>query len=81
MKTFEKVGRKFNDVYTKLFAGGSARLKIVESDDPLEAGLNYLVSPPGKELQSIAVSIRREQSANRFGINFCGVFNKPAAVF
>ena len=48
LEAFEKVSRKFNDVYTKLFAGGSARLEMVESDDPLEAGLELLVSPPGK---------------------------------
>ena len=55
LEAFEKVGRKFNDVYTKLFAGGSARLEMVESDDPLEAGLELLVSPPGKKLQSINI--------------------------
>ena len=70
LEAFEKVGRKFNDVYTKLFAGGSARLEMVESDDPLEAGLELLVSPPGKKLQSYYSSIRRGTSANRFSINF-----------
>ena len=49
LEAYEKVNRKFNDVYTKLFAGGSARLEMVESDDPLEAGLELLVSPPGKK--------------------------------
>ncbi|MFZ9489696.1 MAG: chromosome segregation SMC family protein, partial [Candidatus Fonsibacter ubiquis] len=48
---YDKVGRKFNDVYTKLFGGGNARLELIESDDPLEAGLELLVSPPGKKLQ------------------------------
>ncbi len=48
LDAFEKVNRKFNDVYTKLFAGGNARLELIESDDPLEAGLELLVSPPGK---------------------------------
>ncbi len=46
---YDKVGRKFNDVYTKLFGGGNARLELIESDDPLEAGLELLVSPPGKK--------------------------------
>ena len=44
---FEKVNRKFNEVYTKLFNGGNAKLELVDSDDPLEAGLEMLVSPPG----------------------------------
>ena len=39
LDAFEKVNRKFNDVYTKLFNGGSAKLELIESDDPLDAGL------------------------------------------
>ena len=39
LEAFEKVNRKFNEVYTKLFNGGSAKLELVDSDDPLEAGL------------------------------------------
>ena len=50
---FDKVNRKFNEVYTKLFNGGNAKLELVASDDPLEAGLEMLVSHPGKRLQSI----------------------------
>ena len=48
LEAFEKVNRKFNEVYTKLFNGGSAKLELVDSDDPLDAGLEMLVSPPGK---------------------------------
>ena len=48
IEAFEKVNRKFNDVYTKLFNGGNAKLELVDSEDPLEAGLEMLVSPPGK---------------------------------
>ena len=39
IEAFEKVNRKFNEVYTKLFNGGNAKLELVDSDDPLEAGL------------------------------------------
>ena len=59
---FEKVNKKFNDVYTKLFNGGTAKLEFVESDDPLEAGLEMLVSPPGKRLQSITLLSGGEQA-------------------
>ena len=52
LEAFEKVNRKFNEVYTKLFNGGNAKLELIEADDPLEAGLEMLVSPPGKRLQS-----------------------------
>ena len=50
LEAFEKVNRKFNEVYTKLFNGGNAKLELVDSDDPLDAGLEMLVSPPGKRL-------------------------------
>ena len=55
LEAFERVNRKFNEVYTKLFNGGNAKLELVDSDDPLDAGLEMLVSPPGKRLQSITL--------------------------
>ena len=76
MDAFEKVNRKFNEVYTKLFNGGNAKLELVDSDDPLDAGLEMLVSPPGKRLQSITLLIRWRASFNCSIINFCSIFNK-----
>ena len=55
LEAFEKVNRKFNEVYTKLFNGWNAKLELIDSDDPLEAGLEMLVSPPGKRLKSITL--------------------------
>ena len=55
LEAFTKVNRKFNEVYTKLFNGGTAKIELVDSDDPLEAGLEMYVSPPGKRLQSITL--------------------------
>ena len=55
LEAFTKVNRKFNEVYTKLFSGGTAKIELVDSDDPLEAGLEMFVSPPGKRLQSITL--------------------------
>ena len=46
LDAFTKVNRKFNEVYTKLFNGGTAKIELVDSDDPLEAGLEMFVSPP-----------------------------------
>ena len=66
IEAFEKVNRKFNEVYTKLFNGGNAKLELVDSDDPLEAGLEMLVSPPGKRLQSITLLSGGEQALNCF---------------
>ena len=75
IEAFEKVNRKFNEVYTKLFNGGNAKLELVDSDDPLEAGLEMLVSPPGKRLQSITLFIWRRTSSNCSIFNFCSIFN------
>ena len=62
LEAFERVNRKFNEVYTKLFNGGNAKLELVDSDDPLDAGLEMLVSPPGKRLQSITLLSGGEQA-------------------
>ena len=80
LEAFEKVSRKFNDVYTKLFAGGSARLEMVESDDPLEAGLELLVSPPGKKLQSITLLSGGEQALTALALIFAVFLINPAPI-
>ena len=77
LEAFEKVNRKFNEVYTKLFNGGNAKLELVDSDDPLDAGLEMLVSPPGKRLQSITLLIRRRTGFNSPVFNFCSILNEP----
>ncbi|MBL60689.1 MAG: chromosome segregation protein SMC [Candidatus Pelagibacter sp.] len=80
LDAFEKVNRKFNDVYTKLFAGGNARLELVESDDPLEAGLELLVSPPGKKLQSMTLLSGGEQALTALALIFAVFLINPAAI-
>ena len=80
LDAFEKVNRKFNDVYTKLFAGGSARLELIESDDPLEAGLELLVSPPGKKLQSITLLSGGEQALTALALIFAVFLINPAPI-
>jgi len=77
---FEKVNRKFNEVYTKLFNGGSAKLEFVESDDPLEAGLEMLVSPPGKRLQSITLLSGGEQALTAMSLIFAVFLTSPAPI-
>ncbi len=80
LDAFEKVNRKFNDVYTKLFAGGNARLELIESDDPLEAGLELLVSPPGKKLQSITLLSGGEQALTALALIFAVFLINPAPI-
>ena len=80
LDAFEKVSRKFNDVYTKLFAGGNARLELIESDDPLEAGLEMMVSPPGKKLQSITLLSGGEQALTAMALIFAVFLINPAPI-
>ncbi len=80
LEAFEKVSRKFNEVYTKLFSGGTAKLELVDSDDPLEAGLELLVSPPGKRLQSISLLSGGEQALTALSLVFAVFLTSPAPI-
>ena len=80
LDAFDKVSRKFNDVYTKLFNGGSAKLELVDSDDPLDAGLDLLVSPPGKRLQSITLLSGGEQALTALSLIFAVFLTNPAPI-
>jgi chromosome segregation protein len=80
LEAFEKVNRKFNEVYTKLFNGGSAKLELVDSEDPLEAGLEMLVSPPGKRLQSITLLSGGEQALTALSLIFAVFLTNPSPI-
>ena len=80
LDAYTKVNRKFNEVYTKLFNGGSAKLELVDSDDPLEAGLEMLVSPPGKRLQSITLLSGGEQALTALSLVFAVFLVNPSPI-
>ncbi len=80
VEAFEKVNRKFNEVYTKLFSGGSAKLEFVDSEDPLEAGLEMFVSPPGKRLQSITLLSGGEQALTALSLIFAVFLVNPSPI-
>ncbi len=80
IEAFDKVDRKFNEVYTKLFNGGSAKLELVDADDPLEAGLDMLVSPPGKRLQSITLLSGGEQALTALSLIFAVFLTNPSPI-
>ena len=80
LEAFEKVNRKFNEVYTKLFNGGNAKLELVDSDDPLDAGLEMLVSPPGKRLQSITLLSGGEQALTALSLIFAVFLTNPSPI-
>ena len=80
LEAFQKVNRKFNEVYTQLFNGGSAKLELVDSEDPLEAGLEMLVSPPGKRLQSITLLSGGEQALTALSLIFAVFLTNPSPI-
>ena len=80
LEAFEKINRKFNEVYTKLFNGGNAKLELVDSDDPLDAGLEMLVSPPGKRLQSITLLSGGEQALTALSLIFAVFLTNPSPI-
>ena len=80
LDAFTKVDRKFNEVYTKLFNGGTAKIELVDSDDPLEAGLEMYVSPPGKRLQSITLLSGGEQALTALSLIFAVFLVNPSPI-
>ena len=80
LDAFTKVNRKFNEVYTKLFNGGTAKIELVDSDDPLEAGLEMYVSPPGKRLQSITLLSGGEQALTALSLIFAVFLVNPSPI-
>ena len=80
LDAYTKVNRKFNEVYTKLFDGGSAKIELVDSDDPLEAGLEMFVSPPGKRLQSITLLSGGEQALTALSLIFAVFLVNPSPI-
>ena len=80
LEAFTKVNRKFNEVYTKLFNGGTAKIELVDSDDPLEAGLEMYASPPGKRLQSITLLSGGEQALTALSLVFAVFLVNPSPI-
>ena len=80
LDAFTKVNRKFNEVYTKLFNGGTAKIELVDSEDPLGAGLEMFVSPPGKRLQSITLLSGGEQALTALSLIFTVFLVNPSPI-
>ena len=80
LEAFETVNRHFSDLFARLFEGGHARLELVESDDPLEAGLEIMARPPGKKLQSLALLSGGEQTLTALALVFAVFLTNPAPI-
>ena len=77
---FEKVDRHFQELFTRLFAGGRAHLTLTESDDPLEAGLEIMAQPPGKKLQTLSLLSGGERALTALALLFAVFMTNPAPI-
>ena len=80
LASFNEVDRHFRQLFTRLFSGGSANLALVESDDPLEAGLEVFASPPGKRLQTLSLLSGGEQALTAIALLFAVFLTNPAPI-
>jgi chromosome segregation protein len=77
---FEEVDQHFRRLFTRLFEGGQAHLALVDSDDPLEAGLEIFAQPPGKRLQSLTLLSGGEQALTAVALIFALFLTNPAPI-
>ena len=80
LAAFEEVNKNFATLFTHLFDGGDARLVLVESDDPLEAGLEILCQPPGKRLANLSLLSGGEQTLTAISLIFAVFMVNPAPI-
>ncbi len=80
LKAFDVVNGHFGRLFTSLFGGGEASLALTESDDPLEAGLEVMVSPPGKKLGSMSLMSGGEQALTATALIFAVFLSNPAPI-
>jgi chromosome segregation protein len=80
LTAFEQVNTNFGQLFTHLFGGGEARLVLVESDDPLEAGLEIMAQPPGKRLSTLSLLSGGEQTLTALALIFGVFLANPAPI-
>ncbi|AVF02751.1 MULTISPECIES: AAA family ATPase [Devosia] len=79
-EAFGKVNAHFQELFTTLFGGGTAELRFVESDDPLEAGLEIIARPPGKKPQTMTLLSGGEQALTAMSLIFAVFLTNPAPI-
>lgn len=80
LASFNQVDQHFRDLFIKLFGGGRAHLALTESDDPLEAGLEIMASPPGKRMQVLSLLSGGEQALTALALIFAVFLINPAPI-
>ena len=80
LAAFEQVDQHFRSLFSTLFGGGEAHLELVESDDPLEAGLEIMAQPPGKRLSALTLLSGGEQALTAVALIFALFLTNPAPI-
>lgn len=80
MASFEVVNGHFQRLFTHLFGGGEARLQLIDSDDPLEAGLDILARPPGKKPATMTLLSGGEQALTAMALIFAVFLTNPSPI-
>jgi chromosome segregation protein len=80
LTAFEQVNESFGTLFKHLFGGGEAKLVLVESDDPLEAGLEIMCQPPGKKLSTLSLLSGGEQTLTAMALIFAVFLANPAPI-
>jgi chromosome segregation protein len=77
---FDKLNGHFSDLFVRLFGGGRAHLALTDAEDPLDAGLEIMASPPGKRLQSLSLLSGGEQALTAIALIFAVFLTNPAPI-
>ena len=80
LTSFETVNEHFKRLFTELFGGGEAALHLIESDDPLEAGLEIIAKPPGKKPQTLSLLSGGEQALTALALIFAVFLTNPSPI-
>src|SRR6476661_8936010 len=80
LTSFETVNEHFKRMFTELFGGGEAALHLIESDDPLEAGLEIIAKPPGKKPQTLSLLSGGEQALTALALIFAVFLTNPSPI-
>jgi chromosome segregation protein len=80
LTSFETVNAHFKRLFTELFGGGEAALHLIESDDPLEAGLEIIAKPPGKKPQTLSLLSGGEQALTALALIFAVFLTNPSPI-
>ncbi|PHR60594.1 MAG: chromosome segregation protein SMC [Robiginitomaculum sp.] len=80
LNAFETINNHFKSLFLTLFGGGEAELRLTESDDPLEAGLEIYACPPGKKMGTMSLMSGGEQALTAMALIFAVFLSNPAPV-